>query len=315
MNSVGIIGAGLVGRAWGLVFARKGWAVRLFDPLPGGTDAALAAIEDAAGDLAAAGLLDGAAADEIMQRFTACATLEGAVEGVRWVQESAPEKLEVKRDLWRRLDGAAAPDAVLASSTSALLPSTFTEGLEGAGRCLVAHPLNPPSVIPAVELVPAPATTHETMATARGVMEAIGMAVIELTREIEGFVMNRLQAALMEEAIKLVGAGVCDPEAVDVGVREGLGLRWSFIGPFEVGDLNAPGGVRDYAERYHGLFDTFVATPLPRVEWTGAVMDDIERARREIVPEAGLGERRRWRDRRLMGLAAHKQSMREQFGD
>ena len=207
------------------------------------------------------------------------------------------------------------PDTILASSTSALLPSTFTEGLKGAGRCLVAHPLNPPSVIPAVELVPGPETTPETMAAARAVMEEVGMAVIELTREIEGFVMNRLQAALMEEAIKLVGAGVCDAEAVDIGVREGLGLRWSFIGPFEVGDLNAPGGVRDYAERYHGLFEAFVATPLPRIAWTGPVMDGIEHARREIVPEEGLAERRRWRDRRLMGLAAHKKSMREQFGD
>ena len=245
----------------------------------------------------------------------ACAGLEEAVEGVRWVQESAPEKLEVKRDLWRRLDAAAPSDTILASSTSALLPSSFTEGLKGAGRCLVAHPLNPPSVIPAVELVPGPATTPETMAAARAVMEEVGMAVIELTREIEGFVMNRLQAALMEEAIKLVGAGVCDAEAVDIGVREGLGLRWSFIGPFEVGDLNAPGGSATTPSATAASSDTFVATPLPRVAWTGPVKDEIERARREIVPEAGLSERRRWRDRRLMGLAAHKQSMREQFGD
>ena len=141
---------------------------------------------------------------------------------------------------------------------------------------------------------------------AETVMRGLGHSVIRLAREIEGFVMNRLQAALVEEAMKLVAAGICTAEEVDIGLRDGLALRWCFAGPFEVGDLNAPGGIRDYVVRYKNVFDSVLASALPRPDWTGPVLDEIEASRRLRLLAEEIAHRQRWRDRRLMALVRHK---------
>ncbi len=310
-----IVGCGLIGRAWAIDFARAGWQVRLFDPVEGAVPAALAAIDGLLADLADNGLLDAEAKAATRVRLEPASSLDAALAGAAWVQENAPEKLELKRELWRELDRLAAAEAVLASSTSAILPSRFTEDLPGRARCLVAHPLNPPYLIPAVELCPAPWTSMQTLLRAETVMRGLGHSVIRLAREIDGFVMNRLQAALVEEAFKLVAAGICTAEEVDVGLRDGLALRWCFAGPFEVGDLNAPGGIRDYVTRYRSVFDSVLASALPRPDWTGPVLDEIEASRRLRLLAAEIAHRQRWRDRRLMALLAHKRQASATIGD
>ena len=206
------------------------------------------------------------------------------------------------------------PDAILASSTSGLLPSAFTESLAGRHRCLVVHPLNPPYLVPAAEIVPAPWTAPEVVERARAFLSDAGHATLVMARELDGFIMNRLQGALLEEAFRLVEAGYASAEDVDVGIREGLALRWSFIGPFETIDLNAPGGVRDYVGRYGPLYAKIFDRSRHRADWTGPVLDRIEAERRERLPADGLGERQLWRDRRLMALAAHKRRSDEEFG-
>jgi L-gulonate 3-dehydrogenase len=127
-----------------------------------------------------------------------------------------------------------------------------------------------------------------------------------MKRELDGFVMNRLQGALLEEAFRLVEQGYAGVEDVDVGIREGLALRWSFMGPFETIDLNAPAGVRDYADRYQGIYSGIFGSTQWRVDWSGPVMDKVESERRERLAADQLGERQAWRDRRLIALAAHK---------
>lgn len=310
-----IVGCGLIGRAWAIDFARAGWQVRLFDPVEGAVPAALAAIDGLLADLVENGLLDAEAKATTRARLEPASSLEAALAGAAWVQESAPEKLELKRELWCELDRLATAEAVLASSTSAILPSRFTEDLAGRARCLVAHPLNPPYLIPAVELCPAPWTSVDTLLRAETVMRGLGHSVIRLAREIDGFVMNRLQAALVEEAFKLVAAGICTAEEVDIGLRDGLALRWCFAGPFEVGDLNAPGGIRDYVTRYRSVFDSVLASALPRPDWTGPVLDEIEASRRLRLLAAEIAYRQRWRDRRLMALLAHKRQASQTIGD
>ncbi|MCL6608545.1 MAG: 3-hydroxyacyl-CoA dehydrogenase [Geminicoccaceae bacterium] len=310
-----IVGCGLIGRAWAIDFARAGWQVRLFDPAEGAVEAALATIETLLADLVDNGLLSPEARSEAAARLEPAASLDVALAGAGWVQENAPERLELKRELWRELDRLADPEAVLASSTSALLPSRFTEDLPGRERCLVAHPLNPPYLIRAVELCPAPWTSMETLLRAETVMRGLGHSVIRLAREIEGFVMNRLQAALVEEAMKLVAAGICTAEEVDIGLKDGLALRWCFAGPFEVGDLNAPGGIRDYVTRYRSVFDSVLASALPRPDWTGPVLDEIEASRRLRLLAEEIAHRQRWRDRRLMALVRHKKEASETIGD
>src|SRR5918997_5365952 len=284
---VAIVGTGLVGRAWAIAFARAGWEVALWDPAPEAPGRAVEEIAGLLADLAAQDLLGGRDPAEVRGLLRPVPALAEALEGAAWVQESAPERLEVKRELWGELDAEAPGGALLASSTSAIVPSRFTEGLAGRARCLVAHPLNPPYLIPAVELVPAPWTAPEAMARAEAVMRAIGQAPIVMRRELEGFVMNRLQAALVEEAFKLVAGGYCGVEDVDVGLREGLALRWCFMGPLETGDLNAAGGIREYVTKYRGVFDSVLASALPRPDWTRPLLDEVEAARGAPAPRGG----------------------------
>lgn len=312
-ETVAIVGTGLVGRAWAIAFARAGWQCRLFDAAPGAAAAARERIGPLLEDLVEAGLLENAA--PVLDRISAAPDLKAALAGVQWVQESVPEDVEIKKRLWAELDRLAPPEALLVSSTSAIVPSRFTESLEGRHRCLVAHPLNPPYVIPAAELVPAPWTDDAVMQRARAVMESIGMAPIVMKKELDGFVMNRLQGALLEEAFRLVDEGYCSAEDVDRGLKDGLALRWSFMGPFETIDLNAPGGVADYCRRYQQIYERLQPSMLHRADWTGPVLERITAERRAKVPEASLADRQRWRDRRLMALAVHKREAAKDIGD
>ena len=306
MTKAAIIGSGFVGRAWAISFARAGSEVALWDQDRQAPGKALAYIERLLPDLEASDLLNGAAPGEVAARIHAAPTLESALEGAVHVQESTPEDVEVKRAVFARLDPAAPPDAVLASSTSAILPSAFTENLKGRARCLVVHPINPPYLIPAAEVVPAPWTDPAVVERAANFLRAAGHAPIVMKRELDGFVMNRLQGALLEEAFRLVDQGYAGVEDVDVGIREGLALRWSFMGPFETIDLNAPAGVRDYAERYQSIYSRIFPSSQWRADWSGPVMDVVERERRKSLPADKLAERQAWRDRRLIALAAHK---------
>jgi 3-hydroxyacyl-CoA dehydrogenase len=306
MTRVAVIGSGFVGRAWAISFARAGCAVALWDQDNDAPGKAQAYIERLLPDLEANDLLNGAAASEVSTRIRVAATLESALEGTVHVQENTPEDVEVKRAVFARLDAAAPTDAVLASSTSAILPSAFTENLKGRARCLVIHPINPPYLIPAAEIVPEPWTDPAVVERAANLLRSAGHAPIVMKRELDGFVMNRLQGALLEEAFRLVAQGYAGVEDVDVGIREGLALRWSFMGPFETIDLNAPAGVRDYADRYQGIYSGIFGSSQWRVDWSGPVMDKVESERRNRLAADRLGERQAWRDRRLIALAAHK---------
>jgi L-gulonate 3-dehydrogenase len=306
MTKVAVIGSGFVGRAWAISFARAGCEVALWDQDREAPDKALAYVERLLPDLEANDLLNATAASEVAARIRVSATLESALEGAAHVQENTPEDVEVKRAVFARLDAAAPPGAVLASSTSAILPSSFTEHLKGRARCLVVHPINPPYLIPAAEVVPAPWTNPSVVERTAKFLRSAGHAPIVMKREIDGFVMNRLQGALLEEAFRLVEQGYAGVEDIDVGIREGLALRWSFMGPFETIDLNAPGGVRDYANRYQGIYSGVFRSSQWRVDWSGPVMDVIESERRQRLAADRLGERQAWRDRRLIALAAHK---------
>jgi 3-hydroxyacyl-CoA dehydrogenase len=306
MSKVAVIGAGFIGRAWAISFARAGHSVTLWDEDPAAPGKALTYIEGLLPDLAAQDLLNGNAARDVRARMRAAASLPDAVADAIYVQENTPEKVEVKRAVFARLDAAAPPGAILASSTSALLPSSFTETLAGRARCVVVHPLNPPYLIPAAEVVPAPWTDPAVIERTASFLRDAGHAPIMMKRELDGFVMNRLQGALLEEAFRLVASGHASVEDIDIGIREGLALRWSFMGPFETIDLNAPAGVRDYVERYGGLYKHLYSTMQGRADWSGPVLDVIEAERRKRLPADKLQDRQAWRDRRLMALAAHK---------
>jgi L-gulonate 3-dehydrogenase len=287
-----------------MVFSRAGWQVRLYDSVPAQLDATR---EHVAAELAEQQSY-GLAADAVAAaaRIAYVGELDEALAGVDWVQENVPEVLDVKLEMYRRLDRGTPPTAILASSTSAIPASRFTEDLPGRARCLVAHPVNPPHLVPIVELCGAPWTSPATVERARAVMTDIGQVPIVVKREIEGFIVNRLQGALLSEALRLVGEGYVSPQDLDRTVQEGLGLRWSFIGPFATIELNAPGGVTDYCARYGPIYRALAANPPSPAVWDTA---SVQHVTNQLGPPGTAAERdarMRWRDARLLALRRHK---------
>jgi len=311
---VAIVGAGLIGRSWAITFARAGCKVRLYDPESAALDAAREFIASVGEDLKANGLLGGRTPGDVLDSVTTTVDLSEAVSGAGWVQENGPEKIDIKRAIFGEIEAHAAPEAILASSSSALLPSAIFEAAARPERCLVAHPINPPYLVPAVELVPSDQTSDATMAEAERVMTAVGQSPMVMKREIDGFIVNRLQGALLHEAFRLVAEGYADADDIDRALADGLALRWAFIGPFETIDLNAPGGVADYVARYEGMYAEMFEGMKHRVDWADAVKGGIEAARREHTAASGLNDRQVWRDRRLMALRKHKRDADKDIG-
>jgi L-gulonate 3-dehydrogenase len=304
MTKVAVIGAGLIGRAWSIVFARGGFDVALWDPFPQQTQAALGFIADRLPELKESGLLRDAP-HTVIARIRPMAQLADALRDAEHVQENGPERVDAKQALFAELDRIAAPDTVLASSTSGIPASAFTEALPGRSRCLVAHPVNPPYLIPLVEICPAPWTDAATVARTRDLMTRAGQVPATVNKEMDGFALNRLQGALLAEAFRLIADDVISPADLDALVKHGLGLRWSFMGPLETIDLNAPGGLADYCERYGPLYAALQQQMTPRT-WDKALIERLQAARRAELPANMQPVRQEWRDRRLMALLAHK---------
>ena len=303
-KTAAMIGAGLIGRAWAMVFARAGWAVRLYDSNPAQIAAARAYVGPSLGEQQAAGLCDDAGVAQA--RIDYVSSLEAAVPGAQWVHEHLPEELALKRVLFAQLDRLAAADAILASSTSAIPASQFTEGLACRVRCLVAHPVNPPHLVPIVELCGTPWTSPETIERAHAVMTDIGQVPITVRRELDGFILNRLQGALLTEAMRLVEEGYVSPDDLDKTIKDGLGLRWSFMGPFETIELNAPGGVADYCARYSDFYRRLAADPARPEVWEGERAARVVAALGAPLNRAERERRTERRDRRLLALRRHK---------
>lgn len=313
IDTVAVIGAGLIGRAWAIVFARAGVTVRLHDLDPAALDLAGERIAAALSDLQRFGLIDDPEAARA--RIAPAPDFAAAVEGVGYVQECGSETVEAKRAIFGRLDETAAAETILASSSSGIVASAFTDHLRHPERCLVAHPVNPPYLIPLVELCPAPGTEAGVVEAARAFLERVGQAPILVRSEVRGFALNRLQGALLNEALRLYEDGVVSTEDLDRAVKHGLGLRWSFVGPFETIDLNAPGGLKDYARRYGPLYEALAREQADPRAWSEDTVAALDAERRRLLPQDKLGERQAWRDRRLMALTAHKTAARQDIGD
>ena len=298
VKTVAIVGSGLIGRAWAMIFARGGYAVRLHDALDGVAEKAVDLCAEGLRGLAASGLCDDPAG--AASRITAAKSLAEALDGVALVQENGPEVVHIKREIFAELDRLAPPDAILASSSSAIRISLFASELAGRARCLIAHPVNPPHLVPIVELSGADFTDPAVIARARAIYEEIGQVPITVLKEVEGFIVNRLQGALLAEAFRLVHEGYVTPEDLDKTVKDGLGLRWSFMGPFETIELNAPGGIADYCARFTGFYKSLAAEP------PAPTVYDTPRVAEQWTPAPDLAAKMKWRDGKLAALVAHK---------
>ncbi|WP_336742849.1 3-hydroxyacyl-CoA dehydrogenase [Aureimonas altamirensis] len=292
---IAIVGAGLVGQGWAVAFARAGHTVVVHDR----TDLSHVRklIEGTVAALVAEGLCDDA--DALLSRIGYEADMVRTLEGADYVQESVFERLDVKREVSLTIDRHLRPGAIVGSSTSGFPGSSFTAECGNRDRFLVVHPVNPPHLIPLVEIVPTPWTAPHISGQVRALMESIGQSPVSLDREIEGFVLNRLQGALLDEAFALLADGYASAEDIDRAVRDGLGLRWAFMGPFETIDLNAPEGLADYARRLGPMYADFAEQRGADRRWQEHAVAKAHAERRTAVPNETLPDRRAWRDTML----------------
>jgi L-gulonate 3-dehydrogenase len=301
---VAVIGAGLIGRAWAVVFARGGAEVALFDSVAGQSEIARRWAGDALLQMQEFGLIDDAAGG--LARIRVADDLADALAGADHVQENIAERVELKQALFQDIEKRAPATAVLASSSSAILPSVIFDSLGTRHRSLVAHPMNPPHLAPVVEVCGAPFTSLETVEKTSRFMQMCGMSVVTVEAEIEGFILNRLQFAVLNEALRLIEGGHVSARDLDKTLKDGLALRWSFMGPIETIDLNAPGGIADYMRRYGDTIRRGGALQKTSADWTDAVAEALVKERRAEVPLAHLQDGQARRDRRLMLLAKFK---------
>ena len=228
-HQVGIVGAGLIGRAWSIVFARSGYEVRLYDSAVRIRDAVIPRLETTLADLETMALIPAREKALILSRVTVVDALADAVVGVPYVQEAIQETLDAKQSIFGQIESLAGSATILASSSSALLPSQIFSHMQHKGRCVVVHPVNPPFLVPFVEIVPDENTAATTVRVVKRLMESINQKPIVLTREYPGFVLNRLQVALVNEAISIVQQGIASVADVDDAVKFGLGRRWASV--------------------------------------------------------------------------------------
>jgi len=307
MNShagkIGIVGTGLIGAGWAAFYASKGFAVSLYDVDAAArqtgherTRAYLASLRDC-------GLADAESHDRAIANLTVSGDLSEAVAGAKLVQESVTERYDIKKAIFRRIDGASEPETILASSSSGLLISELQTVMEHPGRSLIAHPFNPPHLIPLVELVPGKQTEGRVLAEAKAFFEFLGKVPVVLNQEVPGHIANRLQAAVWREAIDLVLKGVASVADVDKAMAAGPGLRWALLGPHMIFHLGGgSGGIRHFIDHvgvsWKQLWDDMAS-------WTSLPPNAADVLAAGVEAETGnrtLPEIARWRDEKVVRL-------------
>jgi len=271
IKRVAVLGAGTIGASWTAWFLSRGMTVSVWDPRPEAADYVRSYVSDAWPAMARLGMVAGASPDA--WRFDT--SPEAAVADAEFVQENAPERMTVKRELYTRLDSVLPPDAVFASSTSGLIMSELQSGLKGAARFAVGHPFNPPHLIPLVEVVGGRDTAPETVQWCLSFYLSIGKKPIWIRKEAAGHLANRLQAALWREAVSAVVSGIASVEDVDTAVTAGPGLRWAAMGPHMTFHLGGgEGGMTRMLEQFRPVFAAWWAT-MTTPELTDAVCQQI----------------------------------------
>lgn len=255
---VGLLGTGVIGASWAALFLARGHTVTAYDPALDSAENTLAYIARAWTQLEALGLVTEAGSPD---HITFVDTPEEAVKGAQFIQESVPERLPIKIDIFSRIEPHLSPETIVATSASGLLIKDMQAGWKDPSRFLLGHPFNPPHLIPLVELLGNEKTDPAAIDQAAEFYESCGKVTIRVMKEVPAHVANRLQAALWREAIHLVAEGVASVEDVDKAVTAGPGLRWSVMGPHMLFGLGSGGGgLEEFCNRYGDSFHRWWAS-------------------------------------------------------
>lgn len=300
MARIACIGVGTIGSGWAVVFARAGHDVVLHDAdLEAIRKRALPRIEATLRQLDH-DMPTGEPFEKIWARITVASTLSEAVANAEVIQESIREDLTTKQALFANIGAAAPDDCLLLSSTSALPGSHFLIDIPNPARAMVGHPVNPPSHIPLVELCATPATAPDSIARARSLYSAAGMEPVTVEKEIDGFILNRLQYTLVAEAMHLVGEGYCSAVDIDRVMTSGLALRWASIGPFMTAHLNAHDGFAGFVDQLEGMMKKMGAKARTDYDWGSDLVTAIHEEMTRAQPVETIPEAQGWRDRRIL---------------
>jgi len=247
-----VLGAGVIGASWSALFLASGRSVAVYDPSPQTESMIKGYVEKAWPVLEKINLTEHGNPDNITFHGSAPEAIEGAL----FVQESVPERIEIKHALYKEIEPLLSPEVVVASSASGLTLSEMQQGWNNPAPLVLGHPFNPPHLIPLVEVMGNDKTNAHAVEKAEIFYKAVGKVTIQVNREVPGHVANRLQAAVWREAIHLVNTGVASVEDVDTAMWAGPGLRWAVMGPNMLFHLGAgEGGLEEFCERYTDSFN------------------------------------------------------------
>lgn len=309
-EKVGIIGSGLIGRSWAMLFAAAGYNVMIYDIKSEQVEGAKTNIKASLQDLSEQGLLRGTlSADEQYVLIEGTNNMEECVKDAVYIQECVPEDVNLKTKVFATFDElVTSDDVIIASSTSALPGSAFSKDMKRRNQVIVVHPTNPPFFCPLTELIPTPWTRPEILTQTKAIQTELGQSPVVVNKEVKGFVLNRLQYALLYECWRLVKDDVISVEDLDTVIKHGLGTRWAFIGPLETCHLNAE-GIEDYMSRYGETLYRVASDfgPVEKIE--GEAVEKMAASLNKNYPLDKLAERRSWRDKRLAALTKLKKEM------
>ncbi|SEB15715.1 3-hydroxyacyl-CoA dehydrogenase NAD-binding domain-containing protein [Variovorax sp. YR216] len=303
-TKVAVVGTGVIGAGWAVHFLAQGFDVTATDPAPG-AEARLREWVDAEWPTAQAlGLAHGASKD----RLSFTTDVAQAVQGAVFIQESSPERLDVKHALIRAIESAAGTDVIIASSSSGLSASEIQAGATHPERIVLGHPFNPPHLIPLVEVGGGKLTSAENVTRAMAFYASTGKKAIRINKEVKGHIANRLQVALWQEAISLVQRGVASVEDIDTAISYGPGLRWALLGPFI--NLHASGGAGGITHllQHLGGSQREWARDLGKYPETDDYIDQIARGVDDELKGRDFAAMLRERDELLVQLIATKAS-------
>ena len=303
IDKIVCVGAGLIGQGWATLFSSQGFEVILQDVSKSILEESIRGIRSTLMFLEVNNLLRQEKADTVLGRIKTCTDIRDAVCHADYVQESVPDSYEIKKQVFREMDGAAPNHAILASSSSGLVMTEIQKATKRPQRCVLVHPVLPVYLIPVVEIVGGEQTSRETVMTAYHLMKELRKTPVLLKREVPGYIINRLQAALLREAISLVDRGIASAEDVDRAFCMGPGLRDPVVGPFlriHLAGNGVEGFIENYSQSYRFRWETMETwTSIP----ASAAKEIVKEVREmEVVRTKTLEEIANWRDEMLIRL-------------